>query len=326
MAEGLTAARLIASLTLDTTEYKAGVRSANTATQSLQSTIAGSSKEIKQMTSSGRALQALMRGDMFGAVKALTAGFKDMGGAIATAGAALAGFGLGWRAGKWLDEKLDLSGKISRAIVKPIEDYDDPYKQQKEDRRGRIRASDIDAETKALEEDRLKGVERIALMRDRKLAEIDKRKGQERTWQAKEALDRQSAVIRRRADEDIKAIETAEREKSEAVKKAEADRSRKRDMDWTRSVTETLQRSNEEKRGAREASVDRQLSMRGEGVRVDSMAQMGGMIGGSRAGVANADRQIRIAAEQANLTKRLVEIATETKTALEELRARFSGE
>ena len=64
---------------------------------------------------------------------------------------------------------------------------------------------------------------------------------------------------------------------------------------------------------------DKDLEARGQGVRTSSLAQVGGFVGPGRSGVGIADRQLNLAKEQLDRTKRLEKLAERRNIALDKL-------
>jgi hypothetical protein len=225
-------ARLRASLELDPSRFSSGIDGAVQKTRGFQSQIETAERKLGSMSKVSNGVASLLRGDFANGIRGVTVGLREMTGATDAAlggvvklGGALAALAIGWKAGKFLDDKLGLSDIIaSKFRVRPGSGEAERM------RKTRVESEDvagIDAETLAIA--RRNGGELVKLEErfERDRQDIKKRLLTETRNDARAALQAQMQMLEYAYKYDVEAFKRAEAEKTKEAKRQAEQRQRR---------------------------------------------------------------------------------------------------
>lgn len=337
-----TIAELKAVLSLDSAPFKAGASAITGATGGLERSLRGVNAELSSTHRLSMGLDSFFRGNfvngisqIVGALKGIPSAAREAAMSIGSIGAAFAG---GWKLGKWIDKKTGISGAIASDLVSTQLDDDKTGERLRAERRAREAPADAkrakeaaakDSAAKIAEKDRLDRPGRLE-SEATALAEMlaGQKTGLERLeamWQISDekinseymaTTDKavRGAIMKRwDAAKQIHEKEVAEFKKAEAEKRQVSER--RYDEEYA-----AIQASGEkEVSEIIESGKNRIASLSGRGTKISAMASVGGMMGGERAGIGFADRQMQVAREGLRLQREIAISTRDTAQKLQEL-------
>jgi len=319
-------AELKAVLGIDSKDYETGIKKVTGETRSFQSEIQKSGNALRSTSKVASGFQQIAQGNFAQGIASMVGGLTKLGDAAAAAtvkiGAVFGALAAGWQIGKRLDDKFDISDRIAKQFGDrgpTVFDEDTAFRKERRVKRqeGEGRAAEIREDTAAITDPTLNATLRLKADYERKVAEITKLSNEAQTADEKAAYterlevlrtyyNRQDAVLeaqyreqqakKKAADEKAIAAEREARQRAaqDAVKEA------KRVEDAVAKEQETTAKRIAAVRG-------REFTQTGQGIRVDSMAATGGLVGGGRAGLQQKSKELQVAMES---LRRQVEIKT----------------
>ena len=315
-------AQLKALLGIDTSEYRTGMTQADQATHSLAMKLQSTERQLQNTAQVGRGFAAVLSGNIAGGVRQVVDGLDLMAGkaaiAVAKIGAVFAAFGAGWQIGTALDKKLGLSDKLSKPMVTVDLEKGRTAESTagREQRRKDKSLAEIEAGTEKLTDARLSKEAKLTKEYGAEVAATEKAMREARTQDEADAYARRLEIIKKFYADDIKAMKDAETIKAQeqVVGAYWKEQGRKKAaLDAENKVNASF----DEQRAAVNA---REFTGTGRNVRIDAMAAIGGMVGGSRAGVGAADKQLQKMMEDARRQEEIVRLNQEQRDALNDLR------
>jgi hypothetical protein len=316
--QAVTAADVIKRLQAETSGYAnaattakeasaAMASSAKTATSEIAKAADGSAltgRSISKTHNITAAFAALARGDFSGAMRSLSSSFTNAEGAALKFGGAMAALSAGIAAGRMLNEQFKIPERVSAWWNKPSQEEEREteafYKRRDEAferRRAKSASEQIKAETQELRDKRLQGVDKLESDKSKEVQSVEAQIRDARSNDEKDALRERLQAIKTFYDEDIAAMKKAEADKKAAHEKAKQEQIERIKKSGQESITR-----------AQESGAERLSSIRGVGISPDSMARVGGMLGGERPGLAAMDKQAKIAEAQLEIDKKIHEL------------------
>jgi len=324
-------AELKAVLGIDSKDYETGIKKVTGETRSFQSEIQKSGQALRQTSKVVSGFQQIAAGNFAQGIASMIGGLTKLGDKAAAVtvqiGAAFAAFGAGYQIGKRLDEMLGLSDRISRAIVGPIDrglDQSDPVKAAREANRERWDQMGGEERAAAVRKEMEDDLGPMASQREKLEKEYGNKIAEEKAKQAKVTTDVEYKAHQERIvqleqfyAQELVLLDRAEREKEAKAKQAlsddEARRAQAAEREQQRAVAaqkriDDAVAKEQETTAKRIAAVrGREFTQTGQGIRVDSMAATGGLVGGGRAGLQQKSKELQVAMES---LRRQVEIKT----------------
>jgi hypothetical protein len=337
-------AELKAFLGIDTKDYEAGMQKVTGDTRRFQTEIG---RATQQLQSSGKVAQGfsqILSGNVAQGIASLISGMTKLGDkaslVVTQIGSVFAAAAAGYRIGQQLDKALGISDWVGRQFKEKggEPEWFKELRQRRADRLfeqgGQERAATFREETER-EEAKDPTISRSEKLRRNAAAEIaDMKKEQAQVVTDIEWKAYQERIIQ---TEQFLAMELALIEKSEAEKAAKerqsvADRKardEKAAQDLAakavadeKKVTDAIAK---ERAGADKRIADikaRPMDVRGQGIRVDSSAALGGFVGRSRTGLEAKSKELAVISETLKRQIEIRDIAKESLKTQQEIRDR----
>jgi len=336
-------AELKAFLGIDTKDYEAGMVKVTGDTRRFQTSISSAGREIQGTSKVAGGLAQVLTGGLSGGINSVIAGFNRLGGAAVEAGAkiavAFAAYKAGFKIGTAIDKKFGLSDAFGKEFggaggEESLEFGDFRF------RRGRRlselaageRAGAIREETGEMDDPTLSKSLQLKIDYDRKIAEAQKLHDAAQTQQEKDAYAERIETLRthyRRMDAELEQawnVEQAKRQQQldDVIAKERAARDRERDA-AVKAAKSTADAIAKERAGAEQRIAEikaRPMDARGQGIRVDSSAAVGGFVGRSRVGLEAKSKELAVISETLKRQIEIRDIAKESLKTQQEIRDR----